>query len=258
MADPSGILSFPRLQQAIRLPRDFAEVDALARLSRCVLDRVPVGVLLLDGVGCPAVMNCAAEEILALRDGLSVTASGLQTWSPKENKALSRLVLQAAREERYEGGLLAVSRPSLKRPFLLEVEPYATRRSDAGGGHVSVAVFVSDPEAFMAPSHLGCAFGLTPAEEALAVRLGQGETLEIAADGLGISLNTARTHLKHIFAKTGVGRQSELIRLLLTGVTGLRPSRCSHVIARPLRAEAPRSIRGAESLRRRRGRRPPR
>lgn len=221
----------PHLQQAIRLSRHFAELDALARLSRSVLDRVPVGVFLLDGFGRPVVLNKAAEEILALRDGLSMTSYGLKASGPKENAALSALVLQAisaARGNKLGGlgasGILPVSRPSCKRPFLVEVVPYAPQ-SGAEEGNVSVAVFVSDPEALVKPSHLGCAFGLTPAEETLAVRLAQGETLEAAADESGVSLNTARTHLKHIFAKTGVGRQSELIRLLLTGVTGLRPSR---------------------------------
>jgi len=35
------------------------------------------------------------------------------------------------------------------------------------------------------------------------------------AEGAGITLNTAKTHLKQIFAKTGSRRQSDLIRLIL-------------------------------------------
>jgi DNA-binding CsgD family transcriptional regulator len=31
-------------------------------------------------------------------------------------------------------------------------------------------------------------------------------------------MNTARSHLKHAFAKTGTSRQGELVRLMLSGI----------------------------------------
>ena len=43
-----------------------------------------------------------------------------------------------------------------------------------------------------------------------------GATVGATADHLGISLNTARTHLKRAMAKAGVSRQAELVRLLLS------------------------------------------
>jgi DNA-binding CsgD family transcriptional regulator len=44
-------------------------------------------------------------------------------------------------------------------------------------------------------------------------RILTGSTVVEAAAGLGVAATTARTHLDAIFAKTGVARQSELIRL---------------------------------------------
>ena len=41
--------------------------------------------------------------------------------------------------------------------------------------------------------------------------------LRMRLRGLGISVNKARTHLKHIFHKTGAKRQSELIHQVETG-----------------------------------------
>lgn len=42
-----------------------------------------------------------------------------------------------------------------------------------------------------------------------------GETGETLAQALesGVSLNTERSHLKRVFAKTGMRRQAELVRL---------------------------------------------
>jgi DNA-binding CsgD family transcriptional regulator len=45
--------------------------------------------------------------------------------------------------------------------------------------------------------------------------------VESAAELLGVSRSTARTHLKRIFSKTGVGRQTELIRLVINSTAPL-------------------------------------
>jgi DNA-binding CsgD family transcriptional regulator len=58
-------------------------------------------------------------------------------------------------------------------------------------------------------------YGLTPAEAAVALAVLRGEGVRAIADGLGISVATARTHLHRIFEKTGTERQAELVRLIL-------------------------------------------
>jgi DNA-binding CsgD family transcriptional regulator len=56
---------------------------------------------------------------------------------------------------------------------------------------------------------------LTPAETRIAIALFKGQSVEAYAKEAGISINTARWHVKQIYAKTGVKRQTELIRMLL-------------------------------------------
>src|SRR5262245_30986886 len=63
-------------------------------------------------------------------------------------------------------------------------------------------------------------FDLTPAEARLALHLVAGETLRSAEAKLAITYETARTHLKNIFSKTGTCRQAELVVVLLTAVPG--------------------------------------
>jgi DNA-binding CsgD family transcriptional regulator len=58
-------------------------------------------------------------------------------------------------------------------------------------------------------------FGLTCAEANLAIEITRGDGRKAAAARLGIAVTTARTHLTHIFEKTGVRRQAELVRLVL-------------------------------------------
>jgi DNA-binding CsgD family transcriptional regulator len=56
---------------------------------------------------------------------------------------------------------------------------------------------------------------LTPAETRIAIALFKGQSVEAYAKEAGISINTARWYVKQIYAKTGVKRQTELIRMLL-------------------------------------------
>ena len=58
-------------------------------------------------------------------------------------------------------------------------------------------------------------YACTPREAALGSALVEGCTLAEAATALGISIHTARTHLKRLFRKTGTSRQTEFLRLAL-------------------------------------------
>jgi DNA-binding CsgD family transcriptional regulator len=51
----------------------------------------------------------------------------------------------------------------------------------------------------------------------LTAELFEGYALEEAGHRLGIALSTARTHLKHVFAKCEVQSQAELLQLLALG-----------------------------------------
>ncbi len=88
------------------------------------------------------------------------------------------------------------------------------------------AVFIgAPPDAQDGADAVAAAFGLTPAETRLLASLFAGRTLAETAATLGIAGTTAKTHLEHIFSKTGVTRQTELMRLW-TGLTSpMRSSR---------------------------------
>jgi DNA-binding CsgD family transcriptional regulator len=76
------------------------------------------------------------------------------------------------------------------------------------------AVFIGAPaDAQDGADALAAAFGLTPAETKVLASLFTGRTLIETAATLGITRPTAKTHLEHVFLKTGVTRQAELMRL---------------------------------------------
>ena len=86
-----------------------------------------------------------------------------------------------------------------------------------------VSLILGDPDDHPIPSvqQVETLLDLTASEARLAHALAQGQTVDEAANGLGITTGTARTYLKQIFVKTGKSRQADLVRLILSmPVTG--------------------------------------
>jgi DNA-binding NarL/FixJ family response regulator len=85
-------------------------------------------------------------------------------------------------------------------------------------GNLTAAIFVQDPAA-MAPS-TGEAFaklhGLTASELRVLRALAPGLSIKKVAELLGIGETTVRTHLQHIYSKTGTSKQSELIHMFMS------------------------------------------
>jgi len=63
-------------------------------------------------------------------------------------------------------------------------------------------------------TRLKALFDLTAAEARLAQRLARGDSVEEAAQALGVKMTTARTQLAAIFAKTDTRRQAKLVAIL--------------------------------------------
>ena len=85
-------------------------------------------------------------------------------------------------------------------------------------------IFGADPEG----SHVGTTtvletlYGLTRAEAELVRLVAEGHSLDEVASERGVTMNTVRSQLKQVFAKTDTNRQGQLMRLVLTGVAGIQ------------------------------------
>ncbi len=91
--------------------------------------------------------------------------------------------------------------------------------SDLDRDGAKVAVFMSDPNLQQPISidNLVSVYGLTPSEAQVSISLANGHIIDEIAKSSNHSAHTIRSQLKSVFRKTGVSRQSELVKLLLTG-----------------------------------------
>jgi DNA-binding CsgD family transcriptional regulator len=112
---------------------------------------------------------------------------------------------------------------SRRRKLAVVVRSIAPGKEPLARARPAVAIFLRDPDTLAEPAHdiARQLFDFTPAEAHLAIELLNGLSLDEAVARLGILRNTGRAHLRAIFSKTGVARQSELVRVLLNGVMGL-------------------------------------
>lgn len=86
-----------------------------------------------------------------------------------------------------------------------------------------VLLLLADARNLSVPSAdmLRLLFDLTPAEARLARLIAEGRTVPQVAKALGVQANTVRTHLKAVYAKTGLPRQTELaLGLVSLGLPG--------------------------------------
>ena len=189
-------------------------------LTDSLLQHFPHAVLLVDSHGAVTGFNQRAAAIVAQGDGLFVWRDVLRCVRPADTVALHRLIAAVAEcdgrrgvAERYGMRL----RRSGRRPLSVLVAPFRCQGVMKNGA-VVIGVFVYDPECPPAIDvhTLRDWYSLTPAEARVAVLLAGGHSVKDIVERLGIGTNTARTHLKSIFAKTETRRQGELIRLLLS------------------------------------------
>lgn len=191
------------------------------------MDHFPTGVALLDARGIALMTNRAARNIFEADDGLSLVDGVPRASLADDDTALRRAIdaaVSACTEGRLvESTVLAISRRSERRAYPLLVGPLHPR---AGGPTLADAVvlfYVSDLESggLRRREALRELYGLTEAESHLAELLCQGISLEEASRVRGVTMNTARSQLKQVFAKTHTSRQSELVRLVLSGIASM-------------------------------------
>ena len=93
----------------------------------------------------------------------------------------------------------------------------ARRKSIDAERDAAFVLFVkrNDPGDTVAISSFARTFGLTPKETHVLQTIVEVGGVPAAADVLGISPATVRTHVTGIFDKSGVRRQADLIRLLM-------------------------------------------
>lgn len=215
----------PHLYRSIEVFLRLASADALARAGAELIDRLPQGIIVTDAAGRVGFANSTAEAIIAEGDGLAIRGGVLHASRRQETEELVRLIAEAGgspdtrdRTSIKRTGAMRVSRPSMRQPLPLVVAPMRFDGSSPRGP-LSVSITVSDPERLpeTTAETLTRLYGLTATEAKLAVLLTRGYSPQAAAGQLDVSINTVRSHIRHLLLKTETERITDFVRRIVSG-----------------------------------------
>lgn len=217
----------PHLQRATQIYARLSRTTSERDLYAGAVDQLTVATIILDEQGRVLNTNALAKALLEERSGLGLRDQHLHIGGRDQNRelqdALTTVIRAQQRGEATVVRALRIPRQGGRSDLGLVVRPIPAAEWGEGQGTPCAAVFISDPDLRETASQqtLGELFGLTPAEANLAILLSRGLSLSEVSEAQNISQHTARAQLKSIFAKTGVSRQAELVRLVLKSVASL-------------------------------------
>lgn len=213
-----GEALLPHLERATTLARQLHQSHERNLSLESILDKIPIGIIILDPESKVLGKNLRADRILADNTGLSLEHDRLRSHSRETTTQLRKLVSQVCEasgttEECARTHSVTGHKNTLPLSLLITPSP------NLPSGQTRATVFIATPDA---PAHIPLSrlqglYGLTEAESKLVNGLVNGKDIESICKERGITRNTARTHLKAVFSKTRTSRQSELVRLVLLG-----------------------------------------
>jgi DNA-binding CsgD family transcriptional regulator len=213
IADMERII--PHLRRSLQLGRAFSDLNRKAAGMAAGLDNLPTGIVILDAGGRGIFVNRAMAAIARRRDGVALSRDG--QLLPAGRDARRRLAeLIADVQAGGSGGALSVARAGGHRPYAILASRWneSDRVPPAGKAEHGVMLLVHDPESRRdAAGLLGDCLGLTAAAAALVAALAGDDDLKSYAARTGITIHTARFHLRTALGRTGTHSQAELVRL---------------------------------------------
>ncbi len=214
----------PHLSRAVRTcDYEHSSRQEVQLLSK-VVDNLALGIAILGETGEVIRTNECADYLLKSGKGIRLIRSRLQCDNQLEDRKLHGAIKRALdrRMENMPGiaNTVIAIKPEGGTWLSILVRPISPGPLVTGARSPALAVFIRSPEQDHEVPHkvIRELFGLTATEAVLALEMANGYTMDEASGVMGIRRNTARTHLRSIFAKVGVRRQTALMRVILNSV----------------------------------------
>jgi DNA-binding CsgD family transcriptional regulator/PAS domain-containing protein len=215
-------LLVPHVCRAVRISDALNLKTIRSEALEATLNALTSGVYLADSLSRIIYMNQAAERQVETGNVLRIENSHIAPIDREARAALARAIAETmADEAATPTGGFTLALPSARGAGLVAtILPLfrGERRNLCGAFAAMAAIFVQDP--VMVPPFPGEAFAklyaLTPSELRVLLAMAPGLSVKEAAEVLGIGETTAKTHLQHIYDKTGTSKQTELMHRFMS------------------------------------------
>ena len=208
----------PHVRQAVRVQQTLAGTGALGATVTELLDATGLGIIQLDARGHIVHANDGGRDLLRTGHALFDKDGSLLARASRDNDDLQRLLSRALPPfgAQGAGGSMILKRARGLPPLTLHVHPVTRQETHFAVWPIAALVLVVDPTrtTTVDPAVAGAALGLTPMESKVAVLMANGASVPRIAARMDRKVSTIRSHVKSIYAKLGLTRQVELVRLV--------------------------------------------
>lgn len=208
----------PHIRRAVTISNLFDMKTVEAATFAATVEALTVGVVLADDDAKIVHSNAAATAMLEAGDPIVERIGRIAVQSATTTASLQSAIAQAAKDEAALGqkGIgIPILRPS-GAPLVIHVLPLRRGHMRARlAQRAAAALFVASASGPPQMSHvaLNQLYDLTPAEIRIFELICEGHTRDTISGLLGVSVATVKSHLLHVFEKTGRRRQVDLVRL---------------------------------------------
>ena len=216
----------PHIRHLTRVRQSLHNAEAYGASLMRLLGGSLIGVIHLDRRGRLLQMNDRAQALVHQGDALFDQGGHLHARLPADESRLQRLVASALPADNFTGasGSMTVSRTCRAPQLTLHVVPATGYPPGYDLWRVAAIVLIIEPgpRSHVDSGMVAAMLGLTPAEGRVAALLAAGHTVRRIALMTGTKENSVRSHVKRIYSKRGISRQTDLVRLVLS-ITGPVP-----------------------------------
>jgi len=216
------------ISRAYRIKKKIGYSSKEIDIYRETFDKLSVGVVILSPSGEVSSANSKGRAILNRKGKIYLENEVLKFSNAAERKCFERACYEII--ELSKGGKAQIAkaisvkgkRPGSRltftiKPSILHADKMTVKSPP------ELIIFINDHDVNL-DTNVGILtdiFGLTKAESKLSLLLANGHTINEAAEMLDIKLNTAKAHLRSIFNKMQINRQSQLVSEILRNTANL-------------------------------------
>ena len=206
----------PHFQRAFEINKQLSEALSQRDNASSVLERLPLGVIMVKADGTVISKNNQADQILSTENHLKIINNIICTDDSIETRSLHKLIKSTAVKKTNQTKSHTFS---LKHdnPLSILITPASPNAPVFMGEDMcSLLIATSEIQQAISQEILMELYNLSPAEARLTQLLIKGKSVEEITTKINISRHTVKTQLKSIFQKTDTHRQAELIGKILT------------------------------------------
>ncbi len=210
--------------RALMLRQDFLKSRVVNEFQSDTLDRLGIAAILVGSKGDLTVLSDTARRMLTNSEWLRIRGGRLHAVDERDDRMFQSIMKAALGSEvAGQSRAMLIQHGGAGRGLNLLVSGRRSQCLISGRDETCALVFVgrssvADDADLKVLQEL---FSFTPAEAKLALGLAKGMPLGDVESELNIRHNTARAHLRSMFLKTDVSRQSELVHLLANSLAPL-------------------------------------